>query len=131
MLSDPGSNFLSDVTSELLRSEGSTRVLTSSYHPQTGGKNKNSHKLTLSQMGVFATDNPRDWDRLLRPFDAAYNNAPIEVTLFSPNTIFRGWVSVGVTERMVSPVDPPPDLSLAARSSFVRNHEANRLRAEA
>ena len=33
LLSDRGSNFLSDVASELLRSEGGSRALTSSYHP--------------------------------------------------------------------------------------------------
>ena len=42
------------------------------------------------------------------------------------------WVSVGVAGRVVSPNDDAhPGLSLAARSSFVRDHETDRLRAEA
>ena len=60
LLSDRGSNFLSDVATELLRSEGGNRVLISSYHPQTDGKNENSYKLILAQMRSFAADNPRD-----------------------------------------------------------------------
>ena len=40
LLSDRGSNFLSDVATELLRSEGGNRLLASSYHQQTDGKNE-------------------------------------------------------------------------------------------
>ena len=72
-------------------------------------------------MCSFATDNPRDWDRLLRQFDTAYNKAPIEGTPFPPNSIFSGWVSVGVTERTVSPADvAPPDLPLSHGTLLVR-----------
>ena len=131
LLSDRGSNLLPDVTTEPLRFEGGNRVLTSSYHQQTGSKNEKSHKLILAQMRSFATNNPRDWDQLLRQFDAAYNTTLIEGTPFSPISIFSGWVSVGVAERAVSPIDvAPPGLSPVARSSFVREREANRLRAE-
>ena len=60
LLFDRGSISLSDVASELIRSEGDSRVLTSSYHPQTDGKNENPRKLILAQMRSFATDDPRD-----------------------------------------------------------------------
>ena len=120
LLSDRGSNFLSDVATKFLRSESGSRVLASPHHPQTGGKNENSYKLILAQVRSFATDNQRDWDQLLQQFDAAYNNAPIEGPPSLPNSIFSGWVSVDITGRMVSPVDVAPPISLSRGTLLVR-----------
>ena len=90
LLADRGSNSLSDILTELVRSESGGRAITSSYHQQTDNKNENSHKLILAQMRSFATGNARDWCVLFRYFGAAYNNAQIEGAPFSPSVIFRG-----------------------------------------
>ena len=47
LLSARGSNFLSDVVTEFLCSEGGNRVLASPDHQQTDDKNGDSHKLIL------------------------------------------------------------------------------------
>ena len=91
LLSDRGSNFLSALVEELLRLLRVASVTTTSYHPQTDGKNEVSHRMLLSQIRAFVSkDNRADWDSLLPFFAFAANSTPSDGMEFSPFYLFYG-----------------------------------------
>ena len=62
LLSDRGSNFLSETVQEITKLLKIKQTVTSAWHPQTNGKNERSHKLLLSQIRIFVNDNKSDWE---------------------------------------------------------------------
>ena len=91
LLTDRGSNFISDVVAELLRLLRVKAAMTSSYHPQTDGKNEVSHRLLLSQVRSFISkSDTADWDELLPFFAFAANSSPLDNTTLTPFYLFHG-----------------------------------------
>ena len=91
LLTDRGSNFISDVVAELLRLLRVKAIMTSSYHPQTDGKNEISHRLLLSQVRSFISkSDSAEWDEYLPFFAFAANSSPIYNTTLTPFYLLHG-----------------------------------------
>mmetsp|Transcript_9993 Transcript_9993/g.40516 ORF Transcript_9993/g.40516 Transcript_9993/m.40516 type:complete len:484 (-) Transcript_9993:171-1622(-) len=107
VLSDRGSNFLADVTTELLRLLRVKTARTSSYHPETDGKNEVSHRLLLSQVRAFIQNaDYAAWDDLLQFFAFAANSAPLDGVPYSPFQLLLGRTARSPTDQAASPSDP-------------------------
>ena len=67
LLSDQGSNFLSNLVKEVCTLLGTSRVRTSPYHPQTDGLVERMNKTLANMMAMYVNERHDDWDRFL-PF---------------------------------------------------------------
>ena len=89
LLSDRGSNFLSEIVRELLKLYLVKHKRTSAWHPQTDGKNERSHSSILSLIRAYI---PRTgllaWDKYLLEFGFALNNAPLAGSGQTPAHLF-------------------------------------------
>ena len=90
ILSDQGSNFMSQLLTELYNLLHVKRIRTSPYHPQTDGVVERFNQTLKSMLRKFATDHNKDWDRLLPYLLFAYREVPQSSTGFSPFELLYG-----------------------------------------
>ena len=90
LLSDNGSQFSSDLSQAIYKLLGTTKLHTSSYHPQTnGGVERLNH--TIAQMlSMMVNERQDDWDLCLPHIQAAFNNSVNAATGLAPNEIHLG-----------------------------------------
>ena len=89
ILSDQGSNFLSDLMTQVTEILGITRLKTSPYHPQTNGMLERFH-LTLKSMVRKTADDKREWDTCLPYVCFAFRDAIHSSTGFTPFQLLFG-----------------------------------------
>ena len=90
VLTDNGSQFVSDLMAEVNRLLSIKRMVTTPYHPICNGlieKVNGNLKLMLKRM---CAERPRDWDRYINPLLFAYREAPNESLGFSPFELLFG-----------------------------------------
>ena len=90
ILTDQGSNFQSQLLKELYRLLHINALRTSPYHPQTDGLVERFNQTLKSMLRKVATDNGKDWDKLIPPLLFAYREVPQESTGFSPFELLYG-----------------------------------------
>ena len=84
ILTDQGSNFMSELLKEIYRLLGVKSIRTSPYHPQTDGLvERYNQTLKMMLRKVLLTER-RSWDKLLPLVLFAYREVPQESTGFSP-----------------------------------------------
>ena len=81
ILTDQGSNFQSQLLRELYRLLHIDALRTSPYHPQTDGL---VERFNQSLKGKTASQEGKDWDRLIPALLFAYREVPQESAGFSP-----------------------------------------------
>ena len=90
MLSDNGSQFISDVMKEVGRLLSLKQLTSTPYHPMCNGlveKFNGTLKLMLKWM---VEERPKEWDRYISPLLFAYREAPHASTGFSPFELLYG-----------------------------------------
>lgn len=93
VLTDRGTNFMSDEFSKVCRMFGIKKVSTSAYHPQSNGALERAHRSLGQYLRAFANDNPRVWDNLLTYTAYVHNNSVNRSTKLAPNDILYGYIS--------------------------------------
>ena len=68
LLSDRGSNFLSEITCEVCKLLGIEKVNTSGYHPQTDGMVEKFNGTLTNMLSKCAQKHGQDWDKQLTFF---------------------------------------------------------------
>jgi len=76
ILTDQGSNFTSQLLTELYRMLHIHPVRTTPYHPQTDGLVERFNKTLKSMLRKFATREGKDWDKLIPFLLFAYREYP-------------------------------------------------------
>ena len=90
LLSDRGSNFLSDLMTEVCRLMDITKVNTTGYHPQTDGLVERFHRTLLAMLSKYVDKHGRDWDNYLPYLQYAYRVSAQESTKESPFFLLYG-----------------------------------------
>ena len=90
ILTDQGSNFMSKLLAEVYRLLSVKAIRTSPYHPQTDGLVERFNHTLKTMLRKAATDEGKDWDRLLPYLLFAYREVPQASTGFSPFELLYG-----------------------------------------
>ena len=98
ILSDQGTQFLSNVMREVSRLLQINQKVTSPYHPMCNGLVERFNGTLKKILIRLADDQPRDWDRFLPAALFAYREVPSESTGFSPFELLYGRTVRGPTE---------------------------------
>ena len=83
ILSDQGTNFMSQLLNEIYRLLHIHPIRTTPYHPQTDGLVEKFNKTLKSKLKRVASEEGRDWDTLLPYILFAYREVPQAATGFS------------------------------------------------
>ena len=90
ILTDQGSNFQSQVLSELYDLLDIHRSRTTAYHPQCDGLAERYVRTFKTAIACFVNENHRNWDEHLDLLAFAFNTATQETTGFSPFFLNHG-----------------------------------------
>ena len=90
LLSDRGSNFLSDLMMEICRILGIKKLNTSGYHPQTDGLVEKFNSTLLGMMSKCSDSKTLEWDQQLPTLLFAYRSMVQESTKESPFFLLYG-----------------------------------------
>ena len=90
LLSDRGSNFLSDLILELCSLLGIRKINTSGYHPQTDGLVEKFNSTLQGMISKASDKNPTEWDKQLPLLLFAYRSVVQESTKESPFFLLYG-----------------------------------------
>ena len=84
ILTDQGSNFTSQLLTELYRMLHIHPIRTTPYHPQTDGLVERFNQTLKSMLRKAATKEGRDWDKMIPFLLFTYREVPQSSTGFSP-----------------------------------------------
>ena len=84
ILTDQGSNFTSQLLTEIYKMLHVHPIRTTPYHPQTDGLVERFNQTLKSMLRKAATNEGKDWDKLLPYLLFAYREVPQASTGFSP-----------------------------------------------
>ena len=84
ILTDQGSNFTSQLLTEMYRLLHIRPIRTTPYHPQRDGLVERFNQTLKSMLRKFATQKEKDWDKLIPYVLFAYCEVPQRSTGFSP-----------------------------------------------
>ena len=90
ILTDQGSNFTSHLLTELYRLLHVKPIKTTPYHPQTDGLVERLNQTLKAMLRRVATEEGKDWDKLIPYLLFAYREVPQASTGFSPFELLYG-----------------------------------------
>ena len=90
MLTDQGSNFTSQLLSEIYQLLHVHPIRTSPYHPQTDGLVERFNKTLKAMLRKVAAEDELNWDKWLPYLLFAYREVPQDCTGFSPFELLYG-----------------------------------------
>lgn len=91
LLTDQGTNFLSQVFKNTCRLLKIKKIQTSAYHPQSNGALERSHRTLSEYLRNFTGKDPLAWDDWLPYAMFAYNSTPHTSTNFMPFELLYGF----------------------------------------
>ena len=65
LLTEQGSNFLSDLFANVSKLLRIMRIETSPYHPQTNGTLERIHRVSVEYLRCYILENQADWNKLI------------------------------------------------------------------
>ena len=83
ILSDQGTQFVSDLMREVCRLLSIRQLTSTPYHPECNGLLEQFHGTLKQMLKCMCTEKPRDWDRYLSAVLFAYRESPQESQGFS------------------------------------------------
>ena len=84
ILTDQGSNFTSQLLTEMYKMLHVQPIKTTAYHPQTDGLVERFNKTLKSMLRTVVNKEGKDWDKLIPYLLFAYQEVPQSSTGFSP-----------------------------------------------
>jgi transposase InsO family protein len=90
VLVDQGPEFEADLSKELYKALGISKIRTSGYRPQTNGAIEVYHKVLNSLLAKHVKESQRDWSRWLNYTTFCYNASVHSSTGFSPFFLMTG-----------------------------------------
>ena len=90
VLTDEGSNFMSQLLTEVYCLLHIKPIRTSPYHPQTDGLVERFNQTLKTMLKKGTKEDGKDWDRLIPYLLSAYREVPQASTGFSPFELLYG-----------------------------------------
>ena len=90
ILSDNGTQFVSQVMQEVARLISVKQLFSSPYHPMANGLCERFNGTLKKMLLRLCSEQPREWDRYLEPLLFAYREIPQESTGYSPFELLYG-----------------------------------------
>ena len=90
ILTDRGTQFTSDLMSEVARLLSLKQLFTTPYHAMCNGQCERFNGTLKSMLKKMSAENPRDWDRYIPALLFAYREVPQQSTGFSPFELLYG-----------------------------------------
>ena len=90
ILTDQGTNFMSQLMMEIYNLLHIKSIRTTAYHPQTDGLVEQFNKTLKSMLRKYATESGKEWDKLLPYLLFAYREIAQSSTGFSPFELLCG-----------------------------------------
>lgn len=84
LLTDQGSNFMSELFQRICQLFQIKKLNSTAYHPETNGSLERFHKTLGEYLRNFTDKDPANWDSWLPYATFSYNSTPHSVTGFSP-----------------------------------------------
>ncbi|UYV63096.1 hypothetical protein LAZ67_2003113 [Cordylochernes scorpioides] len=84
IITDRGTNFMSQIIKEINNLSGISHLKTTAYHPQTNGLTERLNKTLTDMLSMYVDVEQKNWDEVLPFVTFAYNTAKKETTGFSP-----------------------------------------------
>ncbi|GFO38420.1 Pol polyprotein [Plakobranchus ocellatus] len=90
VLSDQGTQFISDCMKEVCRLLGIKQKTTTPYHPMCDGLYERFNATLKTCLRHLCSEQPRQWHRYINPLLFAYRGVPQEFTDFAPFELLYG-----------------------------------------
>jgi hypothetical protein len=90
LLTDQGSNFMSELFASMCKELQITQLRTSPFHPQSNGRCERVHRTVSQILSHYVNAKGNDWDRWLAFAVSAYNTSKHSSTEFSPHEVVFG-----------------------------------------
>jgi len=90
LLTDQGSNFLSELYSKVCKLLRARRIKTSAYRPRTNGALERTHRVLVEYLRCYILENQTDWDRWISYATFVFNTTPHSSTGFTPHELLFG-----------------------------------------
>ena len=90
ILSDLGTQFVSDCMKEVTRLLSIKQITTTPYHPMCNGLTEKFNGTMKLMLKRLCSEQPRQWHRFINPLLFAYREVPQESTGFSPFELLYG-----------------------------------------
>ena len=84
LLSDNGSQFISDLFHRVCAMLKVQNSMTLTYHPQTNGQTERFNRTLVAMLRCYVEDHPKDWCKYVRALTYAYNSAIHRATSATP-----------------------------------------------
>jgi len=90
ILTDQGSNFMSDLFIRICKLFRIEKIHTTAYHPESNGSLERTHKTLVTYLRCFIDSKLNNWDEWISYACFMYNTTPHTVTKFSPYEVLFG-----------------------------------------
>lgn len=91
VVTDQGTNFLSDLFKSLCKLLRVKKLQTTAYHPQSNGALERAHRPLVEYLRSITDENPKAWDQFLRTAAFVYNNSIHDGTKLTPMDCLYGF----------------------------------------
>ena len=123
LLSDRGTNFLSQLVGEVCKLYSIKKLNTTAYHPQTDGLVECLNSTLCQTLSMFVSKNQKDWDVFIPAALFAFRTSPSESTGESPFYLLYGREPRLPMEVSLLPPGDPTSSIAEHRRRIVRNIE--------
>lgn len=90
ILTDQGTNFLSEVFKGICKLLKISKLQTTAYHPESNGALERSHRTLAEYLRHYVNDEQNNWDEWLPYAMFTYNTTPHSATRFTPFELMYG-----------------------------------------
>ena len=90
ILTDQGSNFMSEVFGNVCKILKIKRIKCTAYHPQTNGALERTHRVLVEYLRCFILEDQSNWDKWLPYATFVFNTTPHTSTGFTPHELLFG-----------------------------------------
>lgn len=91
VLTDQGSNFLSQVFQNTCKLFGIKRIHTTAFHPESNGGIERGHRVLIEYLRHYVTEDQRDWDDWVPFATHVYNVTTHRATGYTPFELLFGY----------------------------------------
>jgi IS30 family transposase len=85
ILTDQGSNFMSEVFPKICKLLRIKKIKCTAYHPPTNGALERTHRVLVEYLRCFILEDQSNWDRWLPYATFVFNTTPHTTTGFTPS----------------------------------------------
>ena len=90
ILTDQGSNFMSEIFSNVCKLLKIKKIKCTAYHPQSNGALERTHCVLVEYLRCFILEDQSNWDKWLPYATFVFNTTPHTATGFTPHELLFG-----------------------------------------